>query len=309
VLIIPVSRLRNLDLNLLLTLDALYQTGQVSAAAERLGVSQPAVSQGLRALREHFDDPLFVRTGRFLSLTPRAQALRTPLQRIVRELHEHLLTSPRFEPATAERIFTLCLSDLAEFVYLGDFLAALRAQAPHCRLRSLRVPVHEIPSMLEAGRADLAFGGMLPEMPAALRQRRMMDYGYVCIMASDHPAAGKPLNKAGYSALSHVIVSRSGDFEDFIEKELRRLRLRRHAVASLSDTTMAAKLVANSDLIATVPSGAAERLAAIFPLAIANLPVSVPRVVSRMYWHERFHRDPANQWLRELAQAYFSVEA
>ena len=303
------SRLRSLDLNLLLTLDALYQTGQVSAAAELLGVSQPAVSQGLRILRAHFDDPLFVRTGRFLSLTPRAQALRTPLQRIVRELHEHLLTAPRFDPPTAERIFTLCLSDLSEFVYLGDFLAALRQQAPRCRLRSLRVPVQEIPLMLESGRADLAFGGMLPEMPANLRQRRMMDYGYVCIMARGHPAARRPLTKARYGELSHVIISRSGDFEDFIEKECRRLRLRRNAVASLSDTTMAAKLVAGSDLIATVPSGVAERLAEIFPLAVVELPLSIPRVVSRMYWHERFHRDPANQWLRELAQVYFSVAA
>ncbi len=300
---------RTLDLNLLLTLDALFETGQVSAAANVLGVTQPAVSQGLRQLREHFGDPLFVRTGNRLSLTPRAQALREPVKRIVQDLQEHLLTTPSFDPSVAERTFTLCLSDLSEFVHLSDFVTTFRKAAPACRLRSLRAPASELVHLLETGQADLAFGGMLPEMPASLRQRRLADYNYACIAATSNPAGAQPLTRARYCELPHVIVSRTGGFDDYIERHLRRQKLMRNAVLSLSDNIIAAKLVAESDLIATIPRDVALRFSMLFRLAVLALPFRLPQVVSRMYWHERFHRDAANQWLRSLASEHFSAPA
>lgn len=299
---------RTLDLNLLLTLDALFETGQVSAAASVMGVTQPAVSQGLRQLREHFGDPLFVRTGNRLSLTPRGQALRSPVKRIVQDLHEHLLTTPTFDPALAERTFTLCLSDLSEFVSLSDFVTAFREVAPGCRLRSLRAPAGDLVTLLETGQADLAFGGMLPEMSPSLRQQRLVDYNYACIAAAAGGAAmAHPLTRAAYCELAHVIVSRTGGFDDYIDSYLRRQKLVRNAVLSLSDNIIAAKLVAESDLVATIPRAVALRFSTLFPLAVLDLPFRLPQNVSRMYWHERFHRDAANQWLRSLASEHFST--
>lgn len=300
---------RALDLNLLFTLDALFEMEQVSAAADMMGVTQPAVSQALRQLREHFKDPLFVRSGNRLSLTPRAQALRAPVRRIIRDIHEHLLTTLSFDPAVAERVFTLCLSDLSEFVILSDFVAAFRRAAPRCRLRSLRAPASELIRLLETGQADLAFGGMLPEMPASLRQRRLADYNHVCIAATAHSARLQPFTRSKYCELPHIIVSRTGGFDDYIERHLRRQKLVRNAVLSLSDNLIAAKLVAESDLIATIPRGVALRFSTLFPLAVLELPFRLPQVVSRMYWHERFHRDAANQWLRSLASEHFSSAA
>ncbi|MCK9512605.1 MAG: LysR family transcriptional regulator [Pigmentiphaga sp.] len=296
-----------LDLNLLFVLVALLETEQVSAAADRLNVTQSAVSQSLRRLREHFDDPLFVRTGNRLSPTPRAQALRTPIQRIAKDLHEHLLTSPTFNPATAERTFTLCLSDLSEFLSLSSFVEAFRRAAPRCRLRSLRAPVNDLIYLLETGQADLALGGMLPEMPPSLRQHRLLDYNYACIAGSANEAVDEALTREQYCQLPHVIVSRTGGFDDYVERDLRKLGLARHAVISLSDNIVAAKLVSESDMIATIPLGVAKRFSTLFPIKVLKLPFRLPQTLSRLYWHERFHRDPSHQWLRALAAEHLAA--
>lgn len=297
---LPMLGDRKLDLNLLLTLEALFRTGGVTAASEILGVTQPAVSHGLKLLRRYFDDPLFVRVGNRLVPTPRAIELQEPIARLGRDL-QTALAPKEFDPATAQRVFSVCLSDLGELLFLKDFLEAFRRAAPACSVRCLQVSVDEIAEVLQLGNADLAFGGMIPEMPATLRQRRMFDFDYVCIMAASHPSARAPLDRSTYCDLPHAILSRSGDFEDHIEQHLARAGIRRKKVLSLSHHMVAAKLIAGSDLVATVPRIVAPRFAEIFPIAIRELPFKMPRVVSRMYWHEQFNMDTSNKWLRALA--------
>ena len=303
----PPPAATDLSLNLLATLEAILRTGQVSRAAEALGVTQPAVSHALKRLRTQLGDPLLVRTAAGMSLTPRAQELQATLLPLVRQLQASL-QSPVFTPATAQRTFTLAMSDLGEFQLPHGLLQDFRAQAPACRLRCMQVPVPEIAAALECGASDLALGGMLPAMPPGLRQRRLFDYDYVCIARA---ARGTPrtLTRATYSTAPHAVVSRSGDFEDFIEKPLQQLRLRRNKVISLSSTVAAARLVAQSDLIATVPRRVAGQLQELFPLACMELPMRLPRVVSRMYWHERCHSDAASRWLRALVELHLGADA
>jgi LysR family transcriptional activator of mexEF-oprN operon len=295
----------DLNLNLLATLEAILRTGQVSRAAEALGVTQPAVSHSLKRLRHQLGDHLLVRSAGGMTLTPRAQELKATLLPLVRQLQSALQPSV-FTPATAQRTFTVCLSDLGEFQMRHEFLEAFRKDAPGCRLRCLHVPVPEIASTLESGTTDVALGGMLPAMPPGLRQRRLFDYDYVCIARAGR-GAPRTLTRTAYSASPHAVVSRSGDFDDHIDKPLEQLHLRRNKVISLSTTVAAARLVSQSDLIATVPRLVASRMQGLFPLACVELPVRLPRVVSRMYWHERFHADAANRWLRSLVELHFTL--
>ena len=295
----------HLPLKLLPVLEALLRTGQVSRAAEALGVTQPAVSHALRRLRAELGDPLLVRSGAGMALTPRAQELRALLLPLVQQLQSSLQPAV-FTPATAQRTFTISLSDLGEIQLRLEFLEAFRREAPGCRLRCLRVPVQELAATLESGGADLALGGMLPAMPPGLRQRRMFDYDYVCIARA---GALRRLTRKAYASASHAVVSRSGDFADHIDPALLQQKLQRHKVISLASTVAAARLVSRSDLVATVPRPVAGQLQQMFPLQALELPVRLPRVVSRMYWHERFHADAANRWLRTLVERHFAFGA
>ena len=177
-----------LDLNLLRALDALFLRRSVSGAAELLGVSQPAMSQKLSQLRQHFGDPLFVRVGTAMEPTPRAQTLRQPLQRILNELIGLSANGGDFDPTQHERAFALCISDSTELSSFHSFLTRFRQAAPGCLLQSLRVPNAEIPDLLERGVLDIAIGGLLSKMPSVLRQVRVYRYDHVCLAAIDHPA-------------------------------------------------------------------------------------------------------------------------
>lgn len=295
-----------IDLNLLTTLDALFRHGTATAAAEELGVTQSAVSHALRKLRDHFGDPLCVRTGGVLQWTSRAVALRPVVSRILAEIEGELLAPEKFHCATTTRTFTLCLSEIAEFLFLDEFMRTFREMAPKARLRVLPGGRKEIPDMLEGGYVDVALGGMLPAMPPSLRQQRMIEYGWVVIAARAHPFSGKSVSRNEYLDRPHIVISRSGDFVDFIEPMLRRLRARRNAVLSLSNHLSGARVVATSNAIATVPDFVGSSLAALFAIETYPTALKLPRVTSRMYWHERFHRDPANQWLRQIVAKHFS---
>ena len=289
---------RKFDLNLLQTFAALLQTGQVTRAAAQLDVSQSAVSHSLAALRLHFGDPLFVRSGHSMAPTSRALALKEPVERILREIQEGVHARATFDPATASRTFKISLTDLSEYLFLAPLTTALRDMAPGCRLACVQANTRDIPRMLENGQLDVALG--LLGMPRELRQQRLFGYELACIARHNHPVCKARVSKAQFQELPHIAISRTGEPEDLFDRQLNRAGLKRNVVLSLSHYLIAAHVVASTDLLSVLPAPAVKRLALQFNIRQLKMGFQTPSFVSTMYWHERFHLDPGAAWFRSL---------
>ncbi|WPB58333.1 LysR family transcriptional regulator [Xylophilus sp. GOD-11R] len=291
------------DLGMVLTLKALFDTGQVSRAAAALNVSQPSVSQTLRRLRDYFGDPLFVRAGNALQPTPRAIELQASVARIAREV---MLISQRpaaFDPATAAREFVVSMTDIAELLGLSAVMTDFMAEAPHCSIRSMRTRSEDVHRLLEAGDLDLAFG-TFSSTNETLRQIKLGDYDFVCCTALDVPPG---LGADAYLAGRHVVVPRFGEAEDSAGHILQRMGLARTVVLRLPNHVAALAAAAHSGLIATVPRQVAAGMAGYFPIRIHDVPFDLGQVSSYMLWHERFHNDPSHQWLRAILSRHYPV--
>lgn len=289
--------LQRVDLNLLKALDVLLDERNVTRAAARLGVTQPAMSGMLTRLREAFDDPLFVRAQRGIVPTSRALALAPPLKQVLGEIGS-LLQAGSFEPATAQLRFTIAATDYALRAIAVPFLSALQRQAPNIRVALRAVEDELIQTQLERGDVDLAL--LTPDStPADLHARRLFSEHYVCVMREGHPAAASlPLSLEAFCALDHALVSyRGGAFRGITDEVLERLGHQRRVSLSVQSFVLLPEILRTSDLIATVPS----RLVSKLPGLVAfEPPIEIPGFTKTAAWHERSHRDPAQRWLREL---------
>lgn len=286
--------IRTFDLNLLRVLDALLETRSVSRAAERLGVSQPAVSGMLARLRESYGDPLFVRRQHGMLPTPRAEALAAPVRALLAQVAQGL-QAERFEPAAARLTLRIAATDYAQRAVLLPFLAHLRREAPGIRL-AVRPVAPDFARALSEGTLDLAL--VTPEMaPGTLRARRLFDERYVTIARADHPARAALGDLERFCSLEHAIMSHDGTaFEGPTDAALARLGRARQVVASVPNFTILIDLVRCSDVIALVP---ARLVAGERGLVTAAPPLAVAGFSKILAWHERLQHDPAQLWLRE----------
>ncbi|MFT4180788.1 MAG: LysR family transcriptional regulator [Rhizobium sp.] len=289
--------IRALDLNLLKALDALLDERSVTRAAERLGLTQPAVSGMLTRLRESFDDPLFVRTQRGIVPTLRAAQLAGPVKQILGDV-EILLRPAAFDPATAEFTVSLAATDYALRAVVVPFLVALRAQAPGIRVAVRPVEDDRIQTQFERGDLDLAL--MTPETALPdLHARRLFDESYVCAMRADHPdiAAGA-LSVERFCALDHALVSYAGErFWGVTDDALTKIGRERRVVLTLTSFLVLAEVLRTTDLIAVVPRRLVADAAG---LAMCEPPVDIPGFTKLAVWHERTHQDPGHRWVRAL---------
>jgi LysR family transcriptional activator of mexEF-oprN operon len=293
-----------LDLTMVHTLRALFDTGQVSKAADRLGVSQPSVSQNLKRLRDYFEDPLFVRSGNRLYPTPRAMALEATVARLARDI-ELISRQPKaFDPATATRDFIVSFTDIAEFMVLPRLSAQLLRDAPSCGLRSVRPAIRGMEQALEQGELDLA-AGTLHGTDVSLRQQRLGEYTFVCLVSLRGRWARKGVSLADYRDAPHVMVPRTSDAVDPIAQRLELQGIHRRVVLSVANHFAACGSVEQTDLLFTVPQHVAGHLAKMFHLRVVPLPVDLGTVVTRIVWHERFHHDPGNLWLRKRVERIY----
>lgn len=289
--------IRALDLNLLKTLDALLDERSVTRAAERLGLTQPAVSGMLTRLRESFDDPLFVRTQRGIVPTLRAMQLAEPVKQILGEV-ESLLRPAAFDPATAEFTISLAATDYALRAVVVPFLAALRRQAPGIRVAVRPVEDDRIQAQFERGDLDLAL--MTPETALPdLHARRLFDESYVCAMRADHlDIAAGAISIDRFCALDHALISYTGErFWGVTDDALTKIGRQRRVVLTLTSFLVLAEVLRTTDLIAVVPRRLVEGAAG---LVMCEPPVDIPGFTKLAVWHERTHRDPGHRWLRSL---------
>jgi DNA-binding transcriptional LysR family regulator len=308
--IITPMNFNSLDLNLLRVFEALNTYRNASAAAEALGVTQPAVSNALRRLRDELGDELFTRTPSGMAPTPYGEALGAEISALLAHLRESLAKPTQFVAGTANRAFTVAMSDIGEIVFLPRLLQALMAEAPHAKLvveRADRAP-RDLKLEMENGRIDLAVG-FLPDLKANFFQQRLFNQRYVVMLRKGHPVA-KKLGKEGLThallaQCRHAIVAMEGTGHGVVQTVLEREGLTDHAVLRLPHFSAVPLVAASSDLAVTVPSKLADVFAGMLPVELYAHPLAIPPFQVNQYWHRRYHKDPANQWFRGLFARLF----
>lgn len=291
--------IRSVDLNLLVVFDAVARLRSVNKAAEAMGLSQPATSAALARLRATFDDPLFVRTGTQMEPTPRALQLAPAVQRVVQAIQGEILQPAGFEPAHAERSFTILTPDIGEVAFLPGVLRRLRKEAPQVRLRALAKPREAAAQALEAGEADLAVGFFPDLRKAGYFQQALFKTSYSCIACARHAEAGNRMTLRQYLAARHIVVRPDGR-EHLLERFLEAKGWQRHVTLELSHYMSLLALLPGSDLVATVPDDIATVVGRHIALRRIGLPFKPPPIQVQQYWHRRLQSDPANRWLRGL---------
>jgi len=290
----------SLDLNLLRYLVTLVQESSVTRAAERLEVSQPAVSAALKRLRETFQDPILVRSGHGMSPTPRAVLMAEQVAPLLDGVRHMVEGRGRFEPSNGPRTFTLMGSDYIQFMVLPRLFTVFQQQRAQVVLEHRPANPSKVEPWLESGQVDLGIG-YLAAPALSLRTRLLFGDKQVCLMRKSHPYAMRPLTLDAYSAMGHVAVSPSGAgiYGARVDSLLRTLGVRRRFVVTLPSFLAMPYLIARTDLIATVPGRLATYFAGLLPLAIVDPPVPLPSFEMYMFWHERAHQDQSNAWLRQ----------
>ena len=291
------TNLRTLDLNLLLTLNALLIERNVTRAAERLHLSQPSVSVQLGKLRAAFDDPLLLPGPRGMLPTARALALFAPLQAVLAQLELVLQPESAFEPATAQVRWNLAAADATEYAILLPMLPSLRREAPLSRMAVFEAVPERMAHALETDQIDLGFLAQ-EEAPPNLRHRTLFTEHYVLAGRRDHPLLQSAPDLDQFCALEFIVVSpNGGGFRTAVDAALRQLGRTRQVVLSVPHFLTVPPLLAASDMVALLPSRLLKN--ALGALRTWEPPVALPDYEMAMVWHERMHLDPAHRWLRE----------
>lgn len=288
---------RWVDLNLLELFDTVYRLRNLTAAGQRLGLSQSAVSHGLGKLRDAYGDPLFVRTQRGVQPTPFADALAEPVANAL-EIVRSTLARPVFEPAQEQRVFRIAMTDVGERMFLPHVLSWMSGEAPGIRLETSSPGLAELYDGLGSGEIDLAVG-FIPGLGKQVRQHVLFHERFVYMMRRGHPDYAPALSVAHIQRLPHAIADPLGtDHAAAVEKVLADSGVRANIALRVRSFLGLAPIVAETDLIAPVPSNLGRTMAGSRQLEICEPPVSFPGFDVSVYWHQRFHQDPASAWLR-----------
>ncbi len=294
------------DLNLLRVFDAVLRERGVTRAAQRLRLTQPAVSNALGRLRALFGDALFVRTPRGMEPTPFARELDEPVRQALALIESALAQRAGFDAASSTRAFRFYMSDLGEISFLPPLVERAQRVAPGVRLESVALGLEDIEEALAGGALDLAIG-FLPGLGGPVRRRRLFRDPYVCLMRADHPRIGARLTRKLFLEASHALVSSSGSGHRVIEEALERNGLTRRIALRVPHFTVVPMVLARTDMLLTLPARVARVYEAGGRFKSLPPPVPIPAADVGVHWHERFERDPGNRWLRELVLELFAA--
>lgn len=288
-----------IDLNLLTVFEALLAERQVTRAAGRLGLTQPAVSHALGRLRALFDDPLLVRgTGGMLP-TPKALALAPAISRALGELRQLLAPAEVFVPAQSRRRFVLGMSDYAAFALGPQLLAQLRIEAPEATLVIRHASRAQGFAMIESGEAELIVGNF-PHAPGALAGELLVEDALVAAFRRGHPAQKRRFDLDAYLASEHLNVSLRGEASGGADEALSALGRQRRVVATVGHFLVVPFLLSRSNLVATEPKRVMQPFAKSLDLVLRPPPFDAPAYRVTQMWHRRMADDPGHQWLRSL---------
>ena len=297
--------IKSFDLNLLRSLDALLSERSVTRAADRVCVSQPAMSGALQRLREYFEDQLLIRVGREMELTPLAKSMVTSVRDVLHDIQVTLETKPTFDPTTAKRTFSVSMSDYVTFVLMPLVLKRLVAQAPYmtCHIEPLNEACF---NRLDSGESDFCvaadrwrlFGDNEPS--TQIRSEPLFSDSFVCIVDKDHPTVTDHISLEDFKRLPHNLVRIGRGVESITEHAWKVAGLDLNIAATAPSFCTSIFMLPGTPVVATTQRRLANVFAASLPLKIVPCPVEVPSLHEALAWHERHEFDPGHQYMRRV---------
>ncbi|SOE98749.1 transcriptional regulator, LysR family [Burkholderia sp. OK233] len=295
----PSGPAASLDLRLLVVFDAVLRKGSLTLAGDSLSMSQPLVSQSLGKLRRHFGDPLFVRTSTGMSPTPRARELAPKIAAVLQLMQDALENPEHFDPQTSQRTFSFIGTDVGVALLLPRLLQYMAMHAPGILVRATCATKAGVESALEDGEVDLAVGSFAISR-SPFYQRRLYYSDYVCLARRDHPVIRGTLTRDSYLSSPHALVTpMPAGYEALEQFLLNSIPAARFAVTVPNFLSVLTTLP-SSDALFTLPRRAGIQVGQLVGAQVLELPFEVAGFLVRQFWHERFHKDPANRWFRDL---------
>jgi len=293
----------NIDLNLLKALDALLETESVTKAAELANLSQPAMSRALNRLQHTIKDPLLVRSGRGMVLTPRGEALRTPVRDTLAQV-SHVFKPQVFDPSIAQDHFRIMAPDYIAQMIMPTVLGQVFNLAPRIQIDMENLSATGISEMCE-GKISLGFG-VVDDGPTLynVASQSLFEDRQVCLMRKGHPLIENGISLEGYAASAHALLSITGRGGGRIDDVLQEHGLKRTIALRITQFMTISAVIAPTDLIITVPELLAQQVMT-DGLQVMPLPdeLQTSSFTVSQIWHERFNKDPAHQWLRRLIKS------
>ena len=297
-----------LDLNLLRVFDAVMIEQNLTRAADKLAMTQPAVSNALKRLRYSLGDELLIRTAYGVKPTPRAETLWPAIRQALSSL-ETAIAPTSFDVSKAQTTFRMAMADATAALWMPTLVEAIVKEAPGVNARMVPLTTREPRPMLMRGDIDIAIGffpGVVAQLTggqgaanSAIRHERLYSGHYVCVMRQDHPLANSKLTLDDYCSAKHLLVSFSGRAHGLVDEALSQMGRERRILLTVNQFFTGGRVVANSDLLTVLPRHLISATGMTEALVWQELPFNMPEVHIDMLWHERDSRNPAHQWLRQ----------
>lgn len=285
-----------IDMNLLIVFDAVMTELNVTRAAERLNMTQPAVSNALKRLRNLMNDELFVKVSTGVSPTPKATELWYPIRDALNQIRQ-TLEPTEFDPTISKTVFTIALNDFTAHLILPHLIKALDERALNIDLRTVPNTHINAPMLLEQAEIDVAIG-VFANPSSRLQLHTLLVSPWICVMRRGHPLASQELTLERYTEAKHLLVTLTGESTGLIEPFLQEQGIKRRIGLTVNQFCIAPQLVANSNLIAVLPTRVVHMSQFVDQLHLVPVPIEIPASLVKMMWHERGHRNPAQKWLR-----------
>lgn len=295
-----------LELQHLEALEVLLREHSLTRAARALNVTQPALSKTLARLRLYFADPLFVRVSLRMEPTAKALELQAPIAAILDRVRALRAEHVPFDPRKSRRTFRFCVLDAGIIHLLPPLVDILAREAPHIRLRALPIDTQQLEPWLESGKIDFVLGSF-PGLVNGIRRQPLWLERYASVVRRGHPRLGKAPSLRAFAAEKHVLVSTAGTghAHQMAERAVEHAVPAENIVCRVPMFIGAAFVVKHSDAVATLPVTLASVLASDLGLQVVAPPIKLPKIEICQYWHERFHRDPGNKWIRSVFARLF----
>lgn len=291
------------DMNLLRAFDALYVERNVTRAAGRVGISQPAMSLALSRLRDLFNDPLFVRERFGVKPTEKAIQLHPTITQALGDLDAMVYEQQSFDPTTSTRSFDIAANDYFECVILPGLLPILRDKAPGIVLQLHGVTHDVTESGILSGQIDFVFS-RVTDAPDNLILREAAWDRFVCIVCAKHPSIEDSISLEQYQRYGHVVVIPNRNLKTGVFKVLQGQKIQRRTACAVTHFFAVPSLIKNSDWIATLPERVCHILQQEHDIKILPTPIDLPDFPGHLAWHQRNQKDPAHQWFRQLVLDY-----
>jgi DNA-binding transcriptional LysR family regulator len=296
------------DLNLLKTFLAIWEMRSLTGAADRLHLSQPAVSHALRRLREIFDDPLFVRASAEMIPTTAAMRLHGPIDHALAVIFDALKSHSSFEPALATRTFRLAMSDMVEQHLLPLLMEELAHIAPRLNVEVRQLSMPDLNAAMKSGEVDIALG-YLPGLSDECVSQALFDDEFICLVRNEHPLSVEELTVDDMNGLRYVHAeTRNSTGHNLAENALQNAGVRRNIALTLPHFTVATGVVARTDLALIIPKAVTIGMNKSEAFRLLALPVSMPKIAVGVHTHSRFASDPGIAWMAALVQRLLTAD-